>query len=167
MRLQRLVCQTFDREFKMFLKWRGVEIDNSTFELRFNEPQNFASYRETEMDGARINTFQALEGYPYMSKRFLMQRYLGMTEEEMSENNKLWREENADISVESELPSMRSVGVTTGGIQADIDAFEPAAEPAVADDPAAGGGEEGGAGEAGATGDASPVGSAPPAGTEA
>lgn len=167
MRLQRLVCQTFDREFKMFLKWRGVEIDNSTFSLRFNEPQNFASYRETEMDAARINTFQALEGYPYMSKRFLMQRYLGMTEEEMSENNKLWREENADISVESELPSMRSVGVTTGGIQADIDAFEPTAEPAVAEDPAAGGGEEGGAGEAGATGDASPVGSAPPAGTEA
>ncbi len=167
MRLQRLVCQTFDREFKMFLKWRGVEIDNSTFSLRFNEPQNFASYRETEMDAARINTFQALEGYPYMSKRFLMQRYLGMTEEEMSENNKLWREENADISVESELPSMRSVGVTTGGIQADIDAFEPAAEPAVAEDPAAGGGEEGGAGEAGATGDASPVGSTPPAGTEA
>jgi hypothetical protein len=167
MRLQRLVCQTFDREFKMFLKWRGVEIDNSTFSLRFNEPQNFASYRETEMDAARINTFQALEGYPYMSKRFLMQRYLGMTEEEMSENNKLWREENADISVESELPSMRSVGVTTGGIQADIDAFEPAAEPVTAEDPAAGGGEEGGAGEAGATGDTSPVGSAPPAGTEA
>jgi len=164
MRLQRLICSTFDREFKMFLKWRGVEIDNSTFELRFNEPQNFASYRETEMDGARINTFQALEGYPYMSKRFLMQRYLGMTEEEMSENSKLWREENADISVESELPSMRSVGVTTGGIQADMDSFEEPTEPMAAD---TGGGEEGGTGEAGATGDASPVGSAPAAGTEA
>ena len=163
-RLQRLIAATFDREFKMFLKWRGVEIDNSTFELRFNEPQNFASYRETEMDAARINTFQALEGYPYMSKRFLMQRYLGMSEEEMSENNKLWREENADISVESELPSMRSVGVTTGGIQADMDAFEEPTEPMAAD---TGGGEEGGAGEAGATGDVSPVGSAPPAGTEA
>ena len=165
MRLQRLVCQTFDREFKMFLKWRGVEIDNSTFSLRFNEPQNFASYRETEMDAARINTFQALEGYPYMSKRFLMQRYLGMSEEEMSENNKLWREENADISVESELPSMRSVGITTGGIQADIDAFEPTAEPAVAEDQAAGGGEEGGAGEAGATGNESPLTQAGPAAT--
>lgn len=164
MRLQRLIAATFDREFKMFLKWRGVEIDNSTFELRFNEPQNFASYRETEMDGARINTFQALEGYPYMSKRFLMQRYLGMTEEEMSENSKLWREENADISVESELPSMRSVGVTTGGIQADMDSFEEPTEPLAAD---TGGGEEGGTGEAGATGDASPVGSAPAAGTEA
>jgi hypothetical protein len=165
MRLQRLVAATFDREFKMFLKWRGVEIDNSTFDLRFNEPQNFSSYRETEMDQARINTFQALEGYPYMSKRFLMGRYLGMTEEEMLENSKLWREENQDISVESELPSMRSVGVTSGGIQADMDAFEPAAEPEADQDPAAGGGEEGGAGEAGATGDVSPVGSVAPADT--
>ena len=31
-----------------------------------------------------------------MSKRFSMQRYLGMTKEEMYENSKLWREENAD-----------------------------------------------------------------------
>jgi len=56
---------------------------------------------------------------------------------------------------------MRSVGVTTGGISADIDAFEPAEEPA-GDDAAAGGGEEGGAGEATATGVESPVGSATP-----
>ena len=89
-----------------------------------------------------------------------------MTEEEMVENTKLWREENADVSVESELPSMRSVGITPGAMTADIDAFEPPAEPVAGEDPAAGGGEEGGAGEAGATGDASPVGSAPPAGAE-
>lgn len=155
MRLQRMIASTFDREFKMFLKWRGVEIDNGTFELRFNEPQNFASYRETEMDSARINTFQALEGYAYMSKRFLMHRYLGMTEEEMSENTKLWREENAEISVESDIPSMRSVGVTTGGIQSDLDAFD---LPDITDEAGAeGGGEEGGAGEATATGTASPL----------
>ena len=127
-----------------------------SFELRFNEPQNFSSYRETEMDQAKINTFQALEGYPYMSKRFLMQRYLGMTEEEMVENTKMWREENADVSVESELPSMRSVGITPGAMTADIDAFEPTAEPA-ADDTVAGGGEEGGAGEVTATGTESPL----------
>ena len=109
----------------MFLKWRGVEVDNGCFELRFNEPQNFSSFRETEMDAARIGTFTSLEQYPYLSKRYLMHRYLGMSEEEMVENSKLWREENADISVESELPSMRSVGVTAGGIQSDIDQFTP------------------------------------------
>ena len=156
-RLQRLVASTFDREFKMYLKWRGVEMDNGTFELRFNEPQNFSSFRETEMDQARINTFQALEGYPYMSKRFLMGRYLGMSEEEMVENTKMWREENADVSVESELPSMRSVGVTAGGIQSDMDQFSPPDETPGGDDAAEGGGEEGGAGEAGAVGTDSPL----------
>ena len=165
-RLQRLVASTFDREFKMYLKWRGVEIDNGTFDLRFNEPQNFSSFRETEMDQARINTFQALEGYPYMSKRFLMGRYLGMSEEEMLENSQLWREENADVSVESELPSMRSVGVTAGGINADMDQFAPPEEAPVGDD-AEGAGEEGGAGEADATGTDSPLTQAnTPIGTE-
>jgi len=160
-RLQRLVARTFDREFKMYLKWRGVEIDNGTFELRFNEPQNFSSFRETEMDAARIGTFTSLEQYPYLSKRFLMQRYLGMSEEEMLENTKMWREENADVSVDSELPSMRSVGVTAGGIQSDLDTFTPETP---VDDQAEteGGGEEGGAGEADATGTESPVGSATP-----
>jgi len=152
MRLQRLIAATFDREFKMFLKWRGIEVDNGTFELRFNPPQNFSSFRETEVDQARISTFTQLEGYPYMSKRFLMQRFLGMTEEEMLENTKLWREENPGIDVESEVPSMRSVGVTTGGIQSDLDAFDlPDEEPGTDD----AGGEEGG--EAGATGVDSPI----------
>jgi len=160
-RLQRLVASTFDREFKMYLKWRGVEIDNGTFELRFNEPQNFSSFRETEMDQARINTFQALEGYPYMSKRFLMQRYLGMSEEEMLQNTKMWREENADVNVESELPSMRSVGVTAGGIQSDLDQFTPE-DPVGEEGADAGGGEEGGAGQADAAGTESPVGSTAP-----
>ena len=159
-RLQRLVARTFDREFKMYLKWRGVEIDNGTFELRFNEPQNFSSFRETEMDQARIGTFTSLEQFPYLSKRYLMTRYLGMSEEEMLENTKMWREENADVSVESELPSMRSVGVTAGGIQSDMDQFAP--ETPIDDAGEEGGGEEGGAGEADAAGTESPVGSTTP-----
>ena len=80
--------------------------------------------------------------------------------EEMLENTKMWREENADVSVESELPSMRSVGVTAGGIQSDMDQFSP--ETPVDDTEAEGGGEEGGAGEADAAGTESPVGSTAP-----
>ena len=123
-RLQRLIAETFDREFKMFLKWRGFELDNSSFELRFNEPQNFSKYREVEMDGTRINTFTSLEGYPYLSKRFLLQRFLGLSEEEMSENTKLWREENLD-DVEADMPNMRSVGITPGGLETDLENFMP------------------------------------------
>jgi hypothetical protein len=123
-RLQRYVSSTFDREFKIFLKWRGFEIDNGSFEIRFTEPQNFTKYRMSEVDASRISTFSNLEQYGYLSKRFLMTRYLGMTEEEMVENSKLWAEENSDESVTSGMPNMRSVGVTSGGIDTDLENFD-------------------------------------------
>jgi hypothetical protein len=129
-RLQRMVGEVVDREFKMFLKWRGLELDNSSFEIRFNEPQNFSKYRETELDSSRISTFTQLEQYPYLSKRFLLQRYLGLTEAEMTENEAMWMEENEE-QVSADAPGMRSVGITPGGIEGDIEAFdteEPAAE---------------------------------------
>jgi hypothetical protein len=150
-RLQRLVSAVFDREFKMFLKWRGFELDNANFELRFNEPQNFTKYRETEIDSSRIGTFTALEQYPYMSKRFLMERYLGLSEEEMQKNMDLWREENTD-DVKADMPNMRSVGITPGGLETDLDSF------AMSDTSA--GGEEGveaPEGEATDTESASPI----------
>jgi len=120
-RLQRLVSKVFDREFKMFLRWRGLELDNSSFELRLNPPQNFAKFRETEVDNAKIGTFTALEAYPYFSKRFLLERYLGLTEEELAQNTRQWAEEND--KPEADMPNMRSVGITPGGIESDLDNF--------------------------------------------
>jgi len=134
-RLQRLVSKTFDREFKMFLRWRGLELDNASFELRLNPPQNFAKFRETEVDNAKIGTFTALEGYPFFSKRFLLERYLGLTEEELAQNSRQWAEENDEP--ETDTPNMRSVGITPGGIESDLDNF------AMPDVPEEGGGEEG------------------------
>ena len=78
---------------------------------------------ETEIDNSRISTFTALEAYPYMSKRFLMERYLGLSEEEMQKNMELWREENTE-DVQAEMPNMRSVGITPGGLETDMEAFE-------------------------------------------
>ena len=92
-RLQNIVGQTLDDEFKMFLKWRGFNIDSGLFNLRFCEPQNFASYRQGELDTSRIGSFMQLEPLPYMSKRFLMERFLGMSEAEIQRNEELWREE--------------------------------------------------------------------------
>ena len=52
-----------------------------------------------------------------------MDRFLGLTEEEMVENARLWKEEN-DENVSAGTPNMRSVGVTKGGIDTDIANFE-------------------------------------------
>jgi len=42
-RLQKQIQEDLDREFKMFLKYRGIEIDNGNFYIEFNKPMNFSS----------------------------------------------------------------------------------------------------------------------------
>ena len=73
----------------MYLNAKGVNIDNDLFDLKFNSPQNFAAYRQSEMDNARVNTFASLQEVPYMSKRFALKRFLGLSAEEMAENETL------------------------------------------------------------------------------
>ena len=85
--------------------------------------QNFASYREAELDTTRVSTFGALEQIPYLSKRFLLKRYLGLSEEEIAENELMWQEENA---AEEETPAMdasaemRMGGISSAGMGADL-----------------------------------------------
>ena len=126
MRLQKLIAEKLDAEFKMFMRWRGINIDNSLFELRFNEPQNFSKYRQAELDQTRINTFTALEQIPYLSKRFLLERYLDLSEEEMQRNDELWTQENS--KPEDTTPpeaGLRAVNVTNSGIQQDLENVTP------------------------------------------
>ncbi len=126
-RLQGLVTEAFDKEFKLFLLEKGVNIDTSMFDLKFQPPQNFASYRQAELDNARVPTFTQMAAIPYLSNRFALERFLGFSKEEIAENERLWREENdenlqpppGDASGE-----MRSVGISSAGISADIDGAE-------------------------------------------
>ena len=121
MRLQRLIMQKLDDEFKMFLRWRGFNIDAGLFSISLCEPQNFASYRQSELDTSRIASFTQLEAMPYMSKRFMMKRFLGLTEEEIVENETLWAEERDDPELQTtQGQDLRSIGVTPAGLEADI-----------------------------------------------
>ena len=130
-RLQSMVAPIFDEEFKLWIKNKGYTIDNSMFELKMNPPQNFAQYRQTEMDQSRVSTFVQVAELPYMSKRFALKRFLGLSEEEMALNSQLWSEEN-NVAQKKQTKStqMRSAGVAQSDIQADLDQFEePTAEP--------------------------------------
>jgi len=122
-RLQSMIVETFDTEFKLWLHDQGINIDSSLFELKFNQPQNFAAYRQAELDTTRASIFAQVQEMPHLSKRFALKRFLGLTEEEIKENEKLWREENgltakgaADAAAE-----MRGAGVTPGAISADLE----------------------------------------------
>ena len=152
-RLQNYMSLTLDEEFKLFLRWRGFNIDSGLFTLRFNPPQNFAAYRQSELDTARVNTFTTMEAIPYISKRFALERFLGLSEEEIAKNEKLWEEENQEeVYNEPAGSDLRSVGVSVGDFQAD----QTTADEAAAGEEAEGGAEAGaevagpvGGGEAG------------------
>jgi hypothetical protein len=120
-RLQGHIAQKLDDEFKMFLKWRGFNIDSGLFSLKFCPPQNFASYRQSELDNTRIQAFTSLEQLPYMSKRFMLERFLGLTQDEIKENEELWREERDQPEMQNAGGTdLRSVGVTPGSMETDI-----------------------------------------------
>ena len=144
-RLQSMLNPTFDEEFKLWIKSKGYNIDNSMFELKLNPPQNFAQYRQTEMDQQRIQSFTQVAELPYMSKRFALKRFLGLTEEEMARNADLWAEENnVPQGKKTKSNQLRSGGVTQAGIQSDLDQFaEPTAEPESPNPEAPAGGQPG------------------------
>ena len=120
-RLQEIVVPAINSEFKLFLKQRGINLDSSLFDLKFTTPQNFAAYRQIELDNQRVQAFQQIEQTPYLSKRFAMQRYLGLSEEEIAQNQKMWSEERGESKDDPvKGADLRNVGVTGGGLSADM-----------------------------------------------
>jgi hypothetical protein len=155
-RLQNLLVQTFDLEFKLWLYSQGINIDSSLFELKFNEPQNFAAYRQSELDTTRVNIFAQLQEIPYLSKRFAMKRFLGMTQEEITENEAMWREENGHKleSLVDGAGELRSAGISPSGIASDMSSQDEQAPEGLGQGPE---GEAGGIGSApGPMGNAAP-----------
>lgn len=121
-RLQNQMAPMLDREFKLYLKSRGIEIESGSFELQFWSPQSFAQYRQMALDTEQITVFTSLmqsEASKYISKRFALQRYLGWSEDDVLRNEEMWKQENAKkvkqtIGVtigDEEQPDLRKAGV--------------------------------------------------------
>jgi len=121
-RLQSNIVKSFDTEFKLWMQNNGYNIDTSLYELKFNPPQNFAAYRQAELDTTRVALFAQVMQIPHLSKRFAMQRFLGMTPEEIKENERLWLEENgANLQPPADAAGeLRGVGITPEGMSADM-----------------------------------------------
>ena len=124
-RLQSLIQSAFDQEFKLYLYDRGINIDSSIFELKLQPPLNFAAYRRSEVDGQRINTFAQIVQQPYVSKRFALKRYLGLSDEEIAENERMWAEENgkSETITTDSTGEMRGAGISQAGIESDLGAL--------------------------------------------
>ena len=126
-RLQGLLTEQFNQDFKRYLLEKGINIDTAMFDLRMQPPQNFASYRQSELDNARVGTFTQMVAIPYVSNRFALKRFLGMSAEEIAENEKLWRQENDEniTPVPTDAAGeMRGAGVSAAGMEADLGGIE-------------------------------------------
>ena len=124
-RLQNLIAEVFNQEFKRYLLEKGINVDIAMFDLLFQPPQNFASYRQSELDNQRIGTFAQIQAVPFISNRYAMKRFLGMSDSEIADNERYWKEENdetlstapTDASAE-----MRGAGISGAGIEGDLGA---------------------------------------------
>ena len=104
------------------------EVETDTTELR-NAISNYVlsvhGVINDCFDTSRVNTFTNLEQLPYLSKRFLLKRYLGLTEEEIVENEKMWREERDQPELQQATGAdLRAVGVSPGALEADMQTGE-------------------------------------------
>lgn len=167
MRWQSLLAPAFDKEFKRFIIKNGFELDWSLFELQFRPPQSFTKYRQIELDSQRVQIYQGVSENRRLAERFKLTHYLGLTEDEMIENERMWAEENKDKikkktggGDEQASAGLADVGVRPmddGGMGMDMDM------PSEGDVP---GGEEppGGQGQAMGGGGQIPAGATPPGG---
>ena len=125
-RLQKQIQEDLDTEFKKFLVYNGIDISNEDFELGFNKPMNFTTYRELQVDTERATLFNQVVGIPFLANQFKLKKYLGLTESEIKVNEELWRQENgytpSDASLDADL---RNLGVKP---EASPEAVDPDAE---------------------------------------
>jgi hypothetical protein len=56
-----------------------------------------------------------------MSKRFMLERFLGLSQDEIQKNDKMWKEERATPELETTGgQDLRAVGITPAGIESDV-----------------------------------------------
>jgi hypothetical protein len=85
------------------------------------EPQNFSGYREIEINNARAAVFTQLAEIPYLAHRFKLQKFLGLTDDEILENEQAWREENSgEGSPDTESADFSATGLK-GPSEGDLD----------------------------------------------
>ena len=92
-RLQAYIERVLDKEFKRYLRYSHIHVDDTLFKVKLPEPSNFGKFRQQEVDAALLGTFGSADAVPYLSKRFILSRYLQLDDEEIITNERMLREE--------------------------------------------------------------------------
>jgi hypothetical protein len=130
MRLQDRIEEIMDQEFKVYLKVVGLKIDDEIFKLKLPDPANFALYRQAALDADMISSFNNVEGVKYLARRFILKRYLGLSDDEIQMNEVMLKEERGIIETAnvSALQQMYDPAVYDNRAQVSVDSGEAAPE---------------------------------------
>lgn len=153
-RLKAILISPFDEEFKAFLTRSGINVQGDGFDLTLLESSNLNKMTELDIQGRYLQNFQSAVNIPYLSKRFAMKKWLGLSEEEFAENERLYAEENPEKLIgknitmpkvnPNQIPGLQSIGID----EADVEQLK-ALQDVFSNET---GGEQGGLGGAGGLG---------------
>jgi hypothetical protein len=120
-RLQVYVEDTLDKEFKKFLFHCNINIDPSLYKIRLPKPSSYKQYQQAEIDNTLLSMVGTADGLPSLSKRFVLQRYLQLSEADMLLNEQLLKEErglsiNADKTLQTLYGQPGEGGMMGGGM---------------------------------------------------
>lgn len=108
-RLQSKINDRFDYEFKCYLKSSGIKVDSNLFKIKLVDPQNFMKYKQAEVDEKMLSNFSNVKDVPYISSRFAMMHFLGMSEDDIQENEAMLKQERGipDGGIDETLTELR------------------------------------------------------------
>jgi hypothetical protein len=104
-RMQDRMEEIFDQEFKVYLKVLGLKIDDEIFKIKLPDPANFALYRQAALDADLISSYNNIAADKTLSRRFILKRYLGLTDDEIQMNEVMIKEER-NITDNNKIPAL-------------------------------------------------------------
>lgn len=128
-RLQDRLNEVYDTEFKIYLRVCGLRIDDEVFSIKLPDPANFALYRQAALDADLISSFGNIQETKFLSRRFVLKRYLGLSDDEIQMNEVMLKEER-NLMDNSKVPIMQqlydpAVYDNRGSVSVDADASMP------------------------------------------
>jgi len=94
-RLQRYVEETMDAEFKRWLHDSAIMVDPTLYRIVLPEPSDYRASRQQAIDANMLGNFTTVADIPYISKRFALERYAGLTKDEIRLNEDMLRQEKS------------------------------------------------------------------------
>ncbi len=92
-KLQNIMQDQFDEEFKLYCTWRDLNINFSDFVLSLIPPDNFEESKKLARLSEAIAVWQGAKDERWMSPRWWAAHTLGLTEDDLLENERMKSEE--------------------------------------------------------------------------